>query len=99
MTKNGVQSTMEEILLKVLRDNKKVFGWIIHDVENINSFPRALPQHHLNPNMKEVVKGEIIKLLDANISYLISNIEWVSLVSCVTKKKEPLSGKMSTRSS
>ena len=37
--------------------------------------------------MMEVVKGEVIKLLDASIIYLIFDSPWVSLVQCVPKKK------------
>jgi hypothetical protein len=48
--------------------------------------PRALPQRRLNPNMKEVVKNEVIKLLDAGIIYPISDSKWVSPVQCVPKK-------------
>ena len=40
----------------------------------------------LNPIMKEVVKKEIIKWLDAGIIYPISDSSWVSLVQCVPKK-------------
>lgn len=36
--------------------------------------------------MKEVVKKEIIKWLDAGIIYPISNSSWVSLVQCIPKK-------------
>ena len=42
--------------------------------------------HALNPIMKEVVKKEIVKWLDAGIIYLISNSSWVSPVQCVPKK-------------
>ena len=37
--------------------------------------------------MKEVVKKEIIKWLDAGIIYPISDSSWVSLVQCVPKKE------------
>ncbi|GJZ30002.1 reverse transcriptase domain-containing protein [Tanacetum coccineum] len=36
--------------------------------------------------MKEVVKKEIIKLLDAGIIYPIEDSPWISLVNCVPKK-------------
>ena len=36
--------------------------------------------------MKEVVKKEIIKWLDAGIIYMISDSLWVSPVQCVPKK-------------
>ena len=40
-------------------------------------------KRYLNPNMKEVIKKEIVKLLDAGIIYPISDSEWVSPVQCV----------------
>ncbi|CAA7035438.1 unnamed protein product [Microthlaspi erraticum] len=40
----------------------------------------------LNPNLKEVVKKEILKLLDAGIIYPISDSTWISPVHCVPKK-------------
>ena len=36
--------------------------------------------------MKEVMKAEVIKLLDAGMIYLISDSAWVSLVQVVPKK-------------
>ena len=36
--------------------------------------------------MMEVVKKEILKLLDANMIYLISDSKWVSPVQVVPKK-------------
>lgn len=38
------------------------------------------PQRRLNPNMQEVVRAEVLKLLDAGIIYPISNSSWVSPV-------------------
>ncbi|GKA77280.1 hypothetical protein Tco_0783741 [Tanacetum coccineum] len=43
-------------------------------------------QRQLNPNMKDVIKKEIIKLLDVRIIYLIEDSPWVSLVHCVPKR-------------
>ena len=43
-------------------------------------------QKHLNPNMKEVVRGEMLKLLDASIIYPISYSNWVSPTQVIPKK-------------
>ncbi|GMP85315.1 hypothetical protein CsSME_00038522 [Camellia sinensis var. sinensis] len=43
-------------------------------------------QRRLNPNMKEVVKKEVLKLLDAGIIYPISDSKWVSPTQVVPKK-------------
>ncbi|GKE82881.1 putative nucleotidyltransferase, ribonuclease H [Tanacetum coccineum] len=86
-------------LLKVLKSHKKATAWGISDIKGI--YPSfcthkilmeevyklcVQPQRRLNPNMKEVVEKQVIKLLDAYISYPISNSPWVSLVQVVPKK-------------
>ena len=43
-------------------------------------------QRRLNPNMKKVVRNEVIKLLDNRIIYLISYSKWVSPTQVVPKK-------------
>ena len=43
-------------------------------------------QRRLNPKMKEVVRTEILKLLEAGIIYPIADSRWVSPVHCVPKK-------------
>ena len=49
--------------------------------------PKVQPQRRLNPSMKEKVKAEVIKLLDAGMIYPISDSPWVSPVQVVPKKK------------
>jgi len=44
------------------------------------------PQRILNPTMKEVVKKEVLKLLDACMIYPISDSSWVIHVHVVPKK-------------
>ncbi|GJV47049.1 putative reverse transcriptase domain-containing protein [Tanacetum coccineum] len=41
--------------------------------------PSVHPQRRVNPNIKEVVKKEVIKLLDAGLIYPISDTPWVSV--------------------
>src|SRR5436189_4959260 len=48
--------------------------------------PTVQPQRRLNPTMQEVVKKEILKLLDAGIIYPISDSQWVSPIHIVPKK-------------
>jgi hypothetical protein len=43
-------------------------------------------QRRLTHAMREVVKKEVIKLLDAGIIYPVLQSEWVSPVHCVPKK-------------
>jgi len=89
----------EEKVLRVLRDHKAALGWTIADIKEISPSicmhkilmeesyqPTVQPQRRLNPNMQEVVRAEVLKLLDAGIIYPISNSKWVSLVQVVPKK-------------
>ena len=48
--------------------------------------PVVQPQRRLNPAMQDVVRKEVVKVLDAGIIYPISDSEWVSPIHCVPKK-------------
>ncbi|GJS12747.1 reverse transcriptase domain-containing protein [Tanacetum coccineum] len=48
--------------------------------------PSIQPQRRVNPNIKEVVKKEVIKLLDTRLIYPISDSPWVSPVQVIPKK-------------
>ncbi|BBG96833.1 hypothetical protein Prudu_005760 [Prunus dulcis] len=48
--------------------------------------PTREPQRRLNPHMKEVVRAEVLKLLDVGIIYPISDSKWVSVVHMVPKR-------------
>ncbi|XP_050125739.1 uncharacterized protein LOC126603005 [Malus sylvestris] len=89
----------EEKLLRVLRRHRMAIGWSIADIKGIspsicmhrilledNYKPSVEHQRRLNPNMKEVVRAEILKLLDAGIIYPISDSKWVSALHLVPKK-------------
>ncbi|GJY22771.1 reverse transcriptase domain-containing protein [Tanacetum coccineum] len=90
----------EKQLVSILKNHKEAFTWKTSDIPWISpSFckhkinfeddvkPVIQRQRRLNPNMKEVVKKDIIKLLDAGIIYAIKDSPWVSLVHCVLKKR------------
>ncbi|GKD64686.1 putative nucleotidyltransferase, ribonuclease H, partial [Tanacetum coccineum] len=51
-----------------------------------NFKPVDQPQRRLNPKVQDVVKAEIIKLLDAGLIYAISDSPWVSPIHVVPKK-------------
>nr|GEX65636.1 reverse transcriptase domain-containing protein [Tanacetum cinerariifolium] len=51
-----------------------------------NKKPVVQKQRRLNPNIQEVVKKEIAKLLDNGIIYPIAARPWASLIHCVPKK-------------
>jgi hypothetical protein len=48
--------------------------------------PSREPQRRLNPAMQEVVKAEVIKLLDVGIIYPIFDSKWVSPIHVVPKR-------------
>nr|GEV85792.1 reverse transcriptase domain-containing protein [Tanacetum cinerariifolium] len=48
--------------------------------------PTVQRQRRVNPKINDVIKQEVIKLLDAGLIYPISNSPWVSPVHCVPKK-------------
>nr|GEX98674.1 DNA-directed DNA polymerase [Tanacetum cinerariifolium] len=86
-------------LLKVLKSHKRAIAWKISNIKGIDprfctckilmedDFKLAV-QHQRRMNLKihEVIKKEVIKLLDAGLIYLISDSPWVSPVHCVPKK-------------
>nr|GEU81244.1 hypothetical protein [Tanacetum cinerariifolium] len=47
--------------------------------------PARQSQRRVNPKIHEVIKKEVIKLLDVGIIYPISDSPWVSLIHCVPK--------------
>ncbi|KAI3818531.1 hypothetical protein L1987_12341 [Smallanthus sonchifolius] len=86
-------------LLKVLKAHKKAIAWKIMDIKGINpsfcthkilmedDFKQVVQhQRRLNPSMQEVVKKEVIKLLDVGQIYPISDSPWVKPVQVVPKK-------------
>ncbi|KAM2889737.1 hypothetical protein FF1_013323 [Malus domestica] len=89
----------EEKLVRVLKEFKSTLGWTLADIKGISpttcmhhifleegAKPTREAQRRLNPPMMEVVKKEIIKLLDCGVIYPISDSRWVSPIQCVPKK-------------
>ncbi|GJR54356.1 reverse transcriptase domain-containing protein [Tanacetum coccineum] len=86
-------------LLKVLKSHKRAIAWKISDIKGIDpSFctykilmeddfkPAIQHQRRVNPKIHEVIKKEVIKLLDARLIYPIFDSPWVSPFHCVPKK-------------
>nr|GEY86452.1 reverse transcriptase domain-containing protein [Tanacetum cinerariifolium] len=48
--------------------------------------PVVQHQRRVNPKIHDVIKQEVLKLLDAGLIYLISDSPWISPVHCVPKK-------------
>ncbi|GJU76833.1 reverse transcriptase domain-containing protein [Tanacetum coccineum] len=89
----------KEALLKVLKSHKRAIAWKITDIKGIDPRfcthkilmeddykPTVQSQRRVNPKIHEVIKKEVLKLLDAGMIYPISDSPWVSPVHCVPKK-------------
>nr|GEW04397.1 reverse transcriptase domain-containing protein [Tanacetum cinerariifolium] len=86
-------------LITVLKSHKRAIAWKLSDTKGINrefcthkilmeeDFEPAV-QHprRVNPKIHDVIKKEVLKLLDARLIYPIFDSPWVSLVHCVPKK-------------
>ncbi|GJV97193.1 hypothetical protein Tco_1548770 [Tanacetum coccineum] len=76
-------------LLEVLRSHKGAITWTIADIKGIDSSfythkilmeddfkPTVQPQRRVNPNIQEVVKKDVVKILDVGLIYLIFESPW-----------------------
>ncbi|XP_076946738.1 uncharacterized protein LOC143618387 [Bidens hawaiensis] len=86
-------------LVDVLKAHKQAIAWKLMAIQGISPTfcthwilmedeykPVIQPQRRLNPNMLEVVKKKVIKLVDTGLNYSISDSSWVSPVQVVPKK-------------
>ena len=89
----------EQKLLEIMRKCKETIAWSIEDLKGIspsiclhkillndNAKTSIEHQRRLNPVMKEVVRKEVLKWLNAGFIYAISDSSWVSPVHVVPKK-------------
>ncbi|XP_022007536.1 uncharacterized protein LOC110906766 [Helianthus annuus] len=76
-------------LIEVLRKYSDAIAWRLSDIKGISPTfcthrilmedvfkPVVQPQRRLNPNMQEVVKKEVMKLLESGLIYPISDSAW-----------------------
>ncbi|KAK1684858.1 hypothetical protein QYE76_045706, partial [Lolium multiflorum] len=89
----------EERLLQILKKHRGAIGYTLDDLKGISpsicqhainmeddAKPVVEPQRRLIPKMKDVVRNEVLRLLEAGIIYPIADSRWVSPVHCVPKK-------------
>ena len=94
-----ISDAEEQRLVEILRKHKESIAWSIEDLKGIspsicmhkillevNARPTVEHQRRLNPVMKEVVRTEVLKWLNAGFIYAISDSPWVSPVHVVPKK-------------
>nr|GEW51816.1 reverse transcriptase domain-containing protein [Tanacetum cinerariifolium] len=92
-------SLLKEALINVLKSYKYAITWKISDIKGIVSRfcthkilmeddykPAVHSQRRVNLKIHDVIKKEVIKLLDAGMIYPISDSPWVSPIHCVPKK-------------
>nr|GEY31293.1 hypothetical protein [Tanacetum cinerariifolium] len=78
-----------EALLNVLKTHKRAIAWKISNIEGIDPWfcthkilieddykPTVQSQRRVNPKIHDVIKKEVIKLLDAGMIYPISDSPW-----------------------
>ena len=95
----GLTRLEDQKLLETLGKYKEAIAWSIEDLKGISPSiymhkilleenARNFVEHQgrLNPVMKEVVKKEVLKWLNAGFIYAISDSPWVSPVHVVPKK-------------
>nr|GEV54155.1 reverse transcriptase domain-containing protein [Tanacetum cinerariifolium] len=85
--------------IKVLKSHKQAIAWKLSNIKGINTKfcthkilmeddfePAVQYQIRVNPKIHDVIKKEVLRLLDAGLIYLISDSPWVSPIHCVPKK-------------
>ena len=95
---NDLTLDQEKQVLDLLRENQEALGCTLGDIKGIspiivqhrihledNAKPYLDRQRRLNPTLQEVVRKEVLKWLDHDIIYPISDSEWVSPVHVVPK--------------
>lgn len=88
-------------MIFVLQRFKRAIGWTIttilgipsgicpHKIElDLNSIHSIEHQWRLNLLMQEVMKKKIIKMLDDEVFYPITNRKWFNPIQCIPKKGE-----------
>ena len=106
---SSLEEDQEKKLVDMLKLHTKAIGWTIADLRGISpaicqhriileekNFTSIEPQRRLNPVMKEVVKKEIQKLLDAGIIFPIASSSWEARFS-VSQRREGLLSLLVTR--
>nr|GEZ24853.1 reverse transcriptase domain-containing protein [Tanacetum cinerariifolium] len=96
---NDLKDEEKTALIKVLKSHKQALAWQLSDIKGIDPEfctykilmeddfkPAVQHQRRFNPKIHEVIKKEVLKILDAGLIYPITNSPWVSPVHCVPKK-------------
>nr|GFB40105.1 reverse transcriptase domain-containing protein [Tanacetum cinerariifolium] len=95
----NLKDVEREALINVLKSHKWAITWKISDIKGIDPRfcthkilmeddyrPAVQSQRMVNPKIHDVIKKEVIKILDAGMIYPISDRPCVSPIHCVPKK-------------
>nr|GEX70167.1 reverse transcriptase domain-containing protein [Tanacetum cinerariifolium] len=85
----GLKDEEKTALIKFLKSHKQALAWQLSDIKGIDpnfcthkilmedDFKPAIQhQRRVNPKIHEIIKKEVLKLLDAGLIYPISNSPW-----------------------
>nr|GEY07976.1 DNA-directed DNA polymerase [Tanacetum cinerariifolium] len=99
--KSSIDEPLEEktALITVIKSHKQAIAWKLSHIKGIdpkfcthkilmeeNFEPAVQHQRRVNRKIHDVIKQEVIKLLDAGLIYHIFDSPWVSPVHCIPKK-------------
>nr|GEZ25321.1 reverse transcriptase domain-containing protein [Tanacetum cinerariifolium] len=86
-------------LITVLKSHKRAIAWKLSDIKGIDPEfhthkilmeedfePAVQHQRRVNHKIHDVIKQEVLKLLEGGLIYPISDSPWVSPIHCVPKK-------------
>jgi hypothetical protein len=95
----NLEEQQQQKLIQTLSKYQQDFAWEYYDMKGIDpqlcthhiyiekdSRSIRQPQRRLNPHLRDIVKEELQKLLDADFIYPISDSRWVSPLVIVPKK-------------
>nr|GEW29169.1 reverse transcriptase domain-containing protein [Tanacetum cinerariifolium] len=83
----NLKNDEKEALINVLKSHKRAIAWKIFDIKGFDPThkilmeddykPAVQSQRRVNPKIHDVIKKEVIKLLDASMIYPISDSPWM----------------------
>nr|GEV22624.1 hypothetical protein [Tanacetum cinerariifolium] len=86
-------------IIMVFKSHKRAIAWKLSDIKGIDPEfcthkilmgedfePAVQHQRRVNPKIHDVIKNEVLKLLDAGLIYPISDSPWVRPVHCLPRK-------------
>ena len=88
---NNLEEFQNKELIKMLQEHPSAYAWEYTDMKGIdpntcvhhiyvekNAKPIRHPERRMSPNLREIVKEELQKLLNVNFIYPILYSQWVS---------------------